>query len=441
MTDAGAKPDAASGWPVWRYSIAAAIATGALVGVLGGWAAFADLAGAVIAPGEVRVASNRQIVQHRFGGTVAEILVHDGDVVRAGDVLLRLNDTRLRAERAILQRHLDGSRAQRARLVAERDNASTISFGVDLLARAGRDPALADLMSGQTRLLAARSDTHREARAQLESRIDQIENEIDGFESQIAAGNRQSEIVRGEIRTLRGLYERGLTMRPLLVERQLEAAGIDRDLAAFASQIAGARSRIGENRIALARLNAERLETDRHGAPRTRNPDTGSRGRAVQNRRRTLRHRRRRAGGRHRAWPRACIHTGAVIRPADPVLAIVPSAERLIVEARVAPESIDELHLDQTAVVRFPAFNARTTPELSGTVARVAADRTVDQVTGQPYYAVEVAVPPREIERLDGLALIPGMPAEIFMRTAERTPLSYLLKPLTDHLRRAMREE
>ena len=144
MTDGDANPDTASGWPVWRYSIAAAIATGALVGVLGGWAAFADLAGAVIAPGEVRVASNRQIVQHRFGGTVAEILVHDGDVVRAGDIL---NDTRLRAERAILQRRLDGSRAQRARLVAERDNAATISFGVDLLARSGRDPALADLMS------------------------------------------------------------------------------------------------------------------------------------------------------------------------------------------------------------------------------------------------------------------------------------------------------
>ena len=136
------------------------------------------------------------------------------------------------------------------------------------------------------------------------------------------------------------------------------------------------------------------------------------------------------------------VHTpGAVIRPADPVLAIVPSAERLVVEARVAPESIDELHLDQTAMVRFPAFNARTTPELAGTVARVAADRTIDQVTGQPYYAVEVAVPPDELGRLDGLALIPGMPAEIFMRTAERTPLSYLLKPLTDHLRRAMREE
>ena len=440
MTDGDANPDTASGWPVWRYSIAAAIATGALVGVLGGWAAFADLAGAVIAPGEVRVASNRQIVQHRFGGMVAEILVHDGDVVRAGDILLRLNDTRLRAERAILQRRLDGGRAQRARLVAERDNAATISFGVDLLARAGRDPALADLMSGQTRLLAARSDTHREARAQLESRIDQIENEIDGFESQIAAGNRQSEIVRGEIRTLRGLYERGLTMRPLLVERQLEAAGIDRDLAAFASQIAGARSRIGENRIALARLNAERLETivTELRELEIQIPDLEDELSKIDDE----------LSGIDVAAPvggivhGSIVHTpGAVIRPADPVLAIVPSAERLIVEARVAPESIDELHLDQTAMVRFPAFNARTTPELAGTVARVAADRTIDQVTGQPYYAVEVAVPPDEIGRLDGLALIPGMPAEIFMRTAERTPLSYLLKPLTDHLRRAMREE
>ncbi len=440
MTDSDARPDASSGWPVWRYSIAGAIATGALVGVLGGWAAFADLAGAVIAPGEVRVASNRQVVQHRFGGSVAEILVRDGDVVRAGDVLLRLNDTRLKAERAILQRRLDGSRAQRARLVAESDNAATISFGVDLLARARRDPELAEIMSGQASLLAARSSTHREARAQLESRIDQIENEIDGFESQIAAGNGQGEIVRGEIRTLRGLYERGLTMRPMLVERQLEAAGIDRDLAAFASQIAGARSRIGENRIALARLNAERLEqiVTELRELEIRIPDLEDELSKIDDE----------LSGIDVTAPVGgivhglSVHTpGAVIRPADPILAIVPSAERLIVEARVAPDSIDELHLDQTAMVRFSAFNARTTPELAGTVARVAADRTIDQVTGQPYYAVEVAVQPRELERLDGLTLIPGMPAEIFMRTAERTPLSYLLKPLTDHLRRAMREE
>lgn len=295
-------------------------------------------------------------------------------------------------------------------------------------------------MSGQTRLLAARSDTHREARAQLRSRISQIDDEIDGFEIQIAAGNRQNEILRAEIRTLRGLYERGLTMRPLLVERQLEAAGIDRDLASFASQIAGARSRIGEKRIALARMNAERLEkiVTELRELEIQIPDLEDELSKIDDE----------LSGIDVAAPvggivhGSIVHTtGAVIRPADPVLAIVPSAERLIVEARVAPESIDELHLDQTAVVRFPAFNARTTPELSGTVARVAADRTVDQVTGQPYYAVEVAVPPREIERLDGLALIPGMPAEIFMRTAERTPLSYLLKPLTDHLRRAMREE
>ena len=440
VTELGATCDVPREWPTLHLSIAAAIAALVLIGGLGGWAASAKLAGAVIAPGEVRVASNRQVVQHRFGGTVSAILARDGDAVQAGEVLLRLNGTQLEAERAILQRRLDKSRARHARLVAERDGTEAIAFGAELLARAGHDADLTELMSGETRLFEARTRRHVESRALLESRIAQIEHEIAGFESQIGAATRQHAIVTAEMEIQRGMYEQGLERRTPMVERQLEAARIDRDLASFASRIAGARSRIGEHRISLSRLDVERLEEIIAELREldVRILDLEDELLAVDDE----------LSGIDVTAPvdgivhASTIHTpGAVIQPADPVLAIVPRAERLVVEARVAPASIDDVHHDQVAAVRFPAFNARTTPELEGMVERVSPDRVIDEVTGQPYYAVEVAVPVPELERLDGRALIPGMPAEVFVRTAERTPLSYFVKPLSDHLRRALREE
>ena len=440
VTDRQAAPDASRAWPTRHLSIAAATAALALVGGFGGWAALASLAGAIIAPGEVRVASNRQVVQHRFGGTVAAILARDGDAVQAGEVLLRLNDTQLQAQRAILQRRLDESRARRARLVAERDGTEAIAFDAELHARAGHDTDLAELMSGERRLFEARSRTHVESRALLESRIVQIEHEVAGFQSQIGAATRQHAIVTAEMDIQRGMFEQGLAPRTPMVERQLEAARIDRDLASFASGIAGARSRIGEHRISLSRMDAERMEEI---VAELRDLDV-----EIPNLEDELLAVDDELSGIDVTAPldgivhASAVHTpGAVIRPAEPVLAIVPLAERLVVEARVAPASIDDVHPDQSATVRFPAFNARTTPELEAVVARVSPDRVIDDATGQPYYSVEIAVPMPELERLDGRALIPGMPAEVFVRTAERTPLSYLIKPLSDHLRRALREE
>ena len=360
--------------------------------------------------------------------------------MQTGEVLLRLNDTQLRAERTILQRRLDKGRVRRARLVAERDGAEAISFGADLLARAERGTDLAELMAGETRLFKARTSTYLESWALLQSRITQIEHEIAGFEGQIAAATRQNAIVRAEMDIQRDMFERGLERRTPLVDRQLEAARIDRDLASFASRIAGSRSRIGEHRISLSRLDAERLEavvTELRELD-VEILDLEDELLAVDDELSDIDVTAPVDGIVHAST----VHTpGAVIRPADSVLAIVPQAERLVVEARVAPASIDDIRHDQAAMVRFPAFNARTTPELAGVVERVSPDRMVDEVAGQHYYAVEIAVSPGELERLDGRSLIPGMPAEVFVRTAERTPLSYLVKPLSDHLRRALRED
>ena len=411
-----------------------------LVGGLGVWGGSAQLASAVIAPGEVRVASNRQVVQHRAGGTVAAILARDGDLVRRGDILFRLNDTQLRARRAILQRRLDKSLLRHARLIAERDGALEIRFGETLFNRVPSQKVITNLMNAEIRLFAVRTDIHRESRAVLKSRIAQIEHEIAGFENQIAAAKHQQAIVQGEAAFQQQMLERGLERRNLLIERTLELARIERELAAFKSDIAAARSRIGEHRISLNRLDATRLE---EVVAELREVDI-----EILDLDDELRMVDDDLANIHVTAPvdgivhASTVHTpGAVIQPAAPVVAIVPSAERLIIEAQVPPASIDDIHRGQTAIVRFPAFNARTTPELTGTVERVSADRMMDNENRRSYYAAVVTVPARELQRLSGRTLIPGMPAEVFVRTGERTPLGYLLKPLSDHIRHAMREE
>ena len=336
MSDKGTNGGAAVQWPTAHFSAAAGIVALLLVGGLGVWGGSAQLASAVIAPGEVRVASNRQVVQHRAGGTVAAIMARDGEVVRRGDILFRLNDTQIRAKRAILQRRLDKNLARHARLTAERDGAPRIRFGENLVNRVPNDGEIPDLMNAEIRMFTARNDTHRESRAVLASRIAQIEHEIAGFHNQISAAEHQREIVRQETVLQRRMLERGLERRTPLIERTLDLARIDRDLAAFRSDIAAARSRIGEHRISLNRLDATRLEEivaelrevdieilDLEDELRMIDDDLAHINVTAP------------VDGIVHA---STVHTpGAVIPPAAPVVAIVPTAERLVIEAHVPP--------------------------------------------------------------------------------------------------------
>ncbi len=434
MPPASSKP-----WATKRYSWLAALAAVALLGGLGGWATLAELSGAVIALGEVRVESNRQVVQHPFGGLVGEILVRDGDRVQAQDALIRLDATRLKAERAILQNRLDETRARQSRLRAERDSEASIPYAEDFVERAVTHPSVGEILKGQERLFIARAETHSRARAQLRSRIVQIRDEIAGLEGQVAAATEQREIIRADLARLETVLAQGYVRQERVSNLKLEETRINRDIASFISQIAAAHSRIGENEIALVRLDAERMED-----VVTELRDLGAQLSELQDELVKIDDQLARteirapvAGVVHAST----IHTiGAVIQPAQPILFIVPQAERLIVEARVEPAAIDQLYTGQIATVRFPAFNARTTPELEGVLHKVSADRMVDETTGLSYYLAEIFIAPRELSRLAGLTLIPGMPAETHIRTTARTPLSYLLKPLLDNFQRALRE-
>lgn len=426
-------------WATKRYSLMAALAAVALLGGLGGWAALAELSGAVIALGEVRVERNRQVVQHSFGGSVGEILVRDGDRVNAQDVLLRLDATRLKAERAIVQNRLDESRARQARLRAERDGEASIPYAEDLVTRAAEHPGVAEILKGQERLFQARAATHSRAQAQLRSRIAQIRDEITGLEGQVAAATKQRTIIREDLVRLEGVLAKGYVRRERVINLRLEETRINRDIASFISQIAAAHSRIGENEIALVRLDAERIEEIV-----TELRDLGAQLSEFQDELVKIDDQLSRTEIRapvSGVVHASAVHTiGAVIQPAQPILFIVPQAEELIVEVRVEPESIDQLQFGQAVTVRFPAFNSRTTPELEGTIRKISADRIIEEASGLTYYLAEVFITPQELRRLAGLNLIPGMPAEAHIRTTTRTLLSYLLKPLLDNFQRALRE-
>lgn len=428
-----------------RWSARAPVATGvvaimALVAGFGGWSATARIDGAIVAPGTVQVQSRRQVVQHPDGGTVAALDVREGDRVRAGEVLLRLDDTRQRAERAILAGQLDEVLARMARLAAERDGASAIRFPDALMARAATDQRLAELMAGQRRLLAARRETLRQQREQLEERATQFANQIDGLRAQRAAVTAQIAIATRELADLQRLLDRGLTQSARVGALRREAAALQGRAGELDAAIAQARGRIAE-----ARLERLRLETARREDAIAALRDLGVRADELRQRLialdDTLARLVLRAPVDGAVLGLAVHARGAVVRPGEPILRIVPEADRLVVHVRVPTVHVDQVREGQRARLTLPAFDMRRTPSIEGTVTLVSADALADPATGTAYYRAEVTPDADALAALDHVTLVPGMPVEAFLKTGARTPLAYLLNPFSDYFDRAFRED
>lgn len=436
-------PGAVSPTDKWRASAALRVGFVAallLVFGLGAWAAFASIAGAVVAPGRLKVETNQQVVQHPDGGVVAEILVKEGDEVAAGDLLIRLDDRLLRGELAIQEARLYEILARIGRLEAEQDGAETPRFNAELLEVAAARPEVAQLVEGQRGLFTARLETARRETEQLRERQVQIRDEIKGSEAQIEALRLQLDFIGSELDDQRALLEKGLTQTSRVLALEREKARLDGQFGALTAQIAQARGRITEIEIQIVGRDATRREEAIKELRDLRSSEAELR----QQRLTTLETLDRldiRA-------PRAGVVIGmtvfavrAVIRPAEPLLYIVPSEEALVVEARIEPNSIDQVYPGQPARLRFSAFNQRTTPEIEAVVTRVSPDALSDQKTGAPYYTVEVDIDEAGYARLEGLKLVAGMPVEAFLQTGERSPLSYLMQPMADFFSRSMREQ
>jgi HlyD family secretion protein len=410
-----------------------------LVGGFGTWSVMTNLAGAIIASGQLEVEQKRQIVQHPDGGVVSEILVTEGQTVLAGDVLLRLDGEMLRSELAIVENQLFELFARRARLEAERDDAAAPNFNPELVAAAAARPEVAELMQGQLNLFEARRETLAQQIDQMAKRNSQITNQIEGIDAQSTALLRQLSLIEQELATQQGLLERGLAQVARVLELQREQAGLQGQVGSLTASRAEAEGKITENDIEVLRLRSARRE---EAATQLR--DIGFNELELVERRRSLTEQVERLDIRAPVagvvLDLAVTTPRSVIRAADPVLYIIPQDRPLVIAARVPTIHIDQVQVGQPARLHFSAFSSRTTEELQGSVVVVAADATTDEQTQMAYYRIEIALDPGEIEKLEGLVLVPGMPVEAFIRTDDRTPMAYLVKPFTDYFTRAFRE-
>ena len=425
-------------WSARRPMTVGLLALLLLVGGFGGWAVTAQITGAVIASGLIEVDQNRQVVQHPDGGVVTDILVDEGDVIAAGDVLLSLDAQDLGASLAVVEGQLFEILARRARFEAERDGADSLTF--DPLLDDGEPETVQSLKDGQQNLFDARLDTVARRTEQLSNRKDQIGSQIRGISAQQDALRSQLDLIDEELANQQSLLERGLAQASTVLNLQRERARLEGQVGELTASVAGAEERITEIEIEILSLATTRREE-----AITRLRDLQFNELELRERRTTIVRQldrldiRAPVGGI--VYSLQVFGSGVVIRPADPLMFIVPQDRPLVIATRVSPTDIDVLTIGQDVSVRFSALDQRTTPELYGTVGVVSADAFSDNTTGASYYRAEIQLNDGELARLpEGTTLIPGMPVEAFIRTADRTPMNYLTRPLMDYIARTFRD-
>jgi HlyD family secretion protein len=421
-----------------RHLVAGLTAVFVLVGGIGGWAATVELAGAIIAPGHLVVESEVKTIQHPTGGIIDELLVKNGDQVEAGDVLLRLDATQIRANLAIITKGLDELAARQAREEAEQSGLAEVVFPPELLARRD-DPDVARQISGEQSLFEMRGAAREGRKAQLRERIDQLEVEIEGLTAQETAKGREIELIHEELEGVRELFAKNLIQFGRVTALERDGARLEGERGQLVAAIAQTRGKITETELQVLQVDQDmQAEVGRDLADmRAKYFELVERRAAAEDQLKRIEISAPQRGRVHQL----AVHTiGGVITAGEPVMQIVPVTDSLVIEANVQPGDIDQLFVGQSASVHFTAFNRRTTPDVFGEVSRISPNVTTDPTTGGSYYTIRISVPPHEIGRLGDVTLIPGMPVETFIETTPRTMLSYLTKPFSDQLQKAFRD-
>lgn len=410
-----------------------------LLGGMGSWAVATKLAGAVIAPGSLVVENNAKKVQHPTGGVVKELRVKEGDKISAGDVLIVLDGTQVRANLDIILGSLDEIEARKARLEAESEGTEQVTFPTELAARSD-EPALRKVLSGEQTLFALRKAERMGQKRLLRERIAQLGQQVEGLTAQAAAKAREIALVAKELAGTQQLYQQGLMTLPRLTDVERTAARLDGERAQLVASTAEAKGRIAEIELEIIQIDQKlRSEVGSQLADlRTKLAELAERRTAAQDQLDRLAITAPQSGTVHEL----SMHTiGGVVRAAESLMLIIPSSTALAVDARIAPKEIDRVHVGQKVALRFSTFNQRTTPEIDGRLVRVSADVLEDERTGLSYYTARIDISADQLDRLDMVKLMPGMPVETFIATEERTVLSYLLKPLSDQVVHAFRQQ
>lgn len=409
-----------------------------LVGGLGAWSVFTTLSGAIISQGQIEVSQNRQVVQHPDGGVVSDIFAREGMLVAAGDVLMRLDGSELQSELSIVDDQLLELGARYARLEAQSKAAIALVFPADLVKAADIADA-ADILAGQQSLFANQTEILSQTMDQRQTRIRQIDSQVEGIAAQQDAIRTQIALSEAELATQRGLLDKGLTQSARVSALDRELAQLKGRLGELTSARAEAAGRITEIEIemtAIVTQQREKAEAELRDVAASLS-ELDERKRALIEKMSRLEIRSPSSGlvlGLQVTTPRA------VIRAADALMYVVPQDRPLLVAARVPVTHVDEVHSGQEVRLVFSALPSRLMPELYGKVTLVSADALSDDRTGTSYFRAEVALDPDALATLGEVQLVPGMPVDVYIRTGDRTPLSYLVKPFTDYFRAAFRE-
>lgn len=407
-------------------------------GVFIGWASFAPLYGAAISPGIVSVESNRKQIQHFEGGIIREILVSDGDVVDAGEVLIRLSETQSKANLDLLQWRQTVSQAEEGRLIDERNDNETLTE-TKMLSDEGNLEKYAEIVATQKNIFSANRNALVSQTAILNQRIGELGNEIEGLTAQIEAEKTQLFLIGQEITDVTDLVDKGLAPKPRLSALQRAQADLKGSNGKNRSLIARAKQTIGATNLQKEDLI---LESNRRIASELKEVqsdllDVEEQIRAAEDIQSRIEIRAPLAGT---IVNKQVFTEGGVISPGQMVMEIVPLGDRLIVEAMVSPKDIDEVSVGLPARVRFSAFSQRRSQPIEGKVISVSADRIVNKETGQDYFLARVELDVISLKELGEEVLVPGMKAEVFVVTKTRTLMSYLLEPLTQGIERGLRE-
>lgn len=403
------------------------------------WSVIARIDSAVVAQGTVVVESNIKKVQHPSGGVVGAIYVREGQRVTEGQVVVRLDETATRAALGIVINELTSTRVRAARLLAERNSATHVVFPPDILMRSASETEVRDLIEGEMRVFASRLTMRRGLKAQLDERIGQLNEEVKGLTGQQRSLETQLQVARYELGELRELEAKKLIPRPRITALEREIARNEGALGETVGRTLSSKGKIAETQLQVLQLDNDHMtEVSKElREAETRINELQDRRIAAEDQLRRIEIRAPISGIVHQL----SVHTvGGVVNQTDALMLIVPETDRLIVEVRIQPQDIDQIHTGQPARIRFTSFNQRTTPEVMGKLIRVGGDLTKETQTGISYFVAGIEVHEEELAKLVGLKLLPGMPADAFMRTGDRTFASYLMKPLSDQMHRSIRE-
>ncbi len=427
-------------WSAKKPLMVGFVSLGLLVLGVGVWSVATQISGAVIASGQIQVEAKRQVIQHPTGGVVGEINVVEGDLVDAGDVVLRFDDKALKSELAIIESQYFELLARKALFQAERDDRDVLNYDDELSSQAKQDDDIRALMDGQSNFFTARRASSEKQKEQLQEQKEQLGSQVKGVEAQNEANQTQLSLLEEELTDTQSLLDKGFAQASRVLALRREKARI-------AGQIGNLISELGRLKAAINGINIQLLQLD-----------TERRTTAIENLRdigyRTLELAERRAAIREtlsrldvRAPMSGIIYDNkifalqSVVQAAEPMMYIIPKDLPLVVQAQVDTVHVDQVYVGQDATLNFAAFNQRTTPQIFGRVTKLSADVFTDQVTGANYYQVELVPKQSELAKIENLELLPGMPVEAFLKTDERSAFTYLVKPVTDYFNKAFREE